>query len=125
MERLVKALLFDNVLIASTGSAESGYVPLKAAVRAESLLVKATSVTGTADIKIEYAISEDGETWGEYDADTEIVASSVTEFATDEGLTAVSMPSVLAPYVKFRVTGVASNPADTRVTIRLLIREGC
>jgi len=124
-QRLVKALLFDAVAVASTGSAESQVVPMRAVAVAESLLVQATSASGTADIKVEYAVSHDGVNFGSYDDYTDLIASSVTEFQTDEGLTAISLPNMLAPYVKFKVTGVGSNPADTLVTMRLLLREAC
>jgi hypothetical protein len=88
------------------------------------LLVQAASTTGDADISIEYAVSHDGETFGEYTDNDPIVTSSQSEFETPEGLTAIPMPNMLAPFVKFRLTGVGSNPADTVVTIRLLLREG-
>ena len=123
-DHLVKAMLFDNILINGVGSATSEVFPMRGVERAESLLITASSVLGTADIKIEHAISVDGVIFGSFDDYTDIVASSLTEFVTDEGLTAVPLPNFLAPYVKFKVTGVAANATDTRVTIRLLLREG-
>src|SRR5688572_23993693 len=115
-DRQVHATLFDAVLVASTGSVESGVVPLRSAERGEALLVQATSVAGTADIKIEFAISRNGVDFGSYDDYTDLVASSATEFQTDEGLTSVPLPNMLTTFVKFKVTGVGSNPADTLVT---------
>lgn len=123
MERLVKALLFDAVTVASTGSVTSNEVPLRSTVQVESLLILLTSAVGTPDVKIEYAISHNGVDFGSFDDYTDLVASSATEFVTDEGITAISLPNLLVPYAKFKVTGINANPADTLVTIRLLIRE--
>lgn len=123
-ERVVKALLFDAELVNGTGSVTSERVPMKYAMRAEGLLVLATSPSGgTPDIKIEYAISDDGETFGSFDDYDDLVEASATDFATPGGITAVSLPNFIATYVKFKVTGVNSNPTDTLVTVKLLIRE--
>lgn len=114
--------LFNATAIATTGSATSEVIDLQHIDRIESLEVLLAS-SGTADVKIEYAISHDGANFGTFDDYTDIVASSNTEFVTKKGLTAVPMPAPLARYVKFKVTGTASNDASTTITMYLTCRE--
>lgn len=115
-------VIFDAII--SAGSSTSLSINLQHISRIVSVMLTAISATGTSDVKLEYAVSHNDSTYGSFDDYADIIASSVTEFVTDEGFTVVSMPEILAPFVKFKMTGVASNPADTIATMYLLCREG-
>ena len=116
--------IFDAVAVASAGAATSVAVHLPRG-GLESLLFKATSASGTAAVKLEYTVSEDGVTYGDFADYPDLIAdtSAVAEFPTVDALRAVAMANPLAQYLKFKVTGLAANPADTIVTMHGLIRE--
>lgn len=124
-DRLVKMRVFDNVLVNGTGNVVSSIIDMRWAEQAEALLFQASSVAGTADVKFEYAVSatESDAGFGSFDDEPDILASS-GGLTNPEGWHTVSMPNMLAPFVKLKVTGIGTNPADTRVTAYLLIREG-
>lgn len=118
---IVPLRVWTAMAVAQAATLVSSAIPLTRAQRAESIIAQITSVlSAVPSVKIEYAISLDGVTFGPY---IELVAASVTDFASAEGLTAVSLPNFLAPWVRFRVTelGVTS---DTLVTFVLYLREG-
>ena len=123
MDHLVRMLLFDNVLINATSSSESGATDLRHVTRIESLLIKAASATGDASVKVEYAISPDDVSYGSYDDEADILDDNENFTANVEGWHAVTMPNIVAQYAKLKVTGLADNPTDTRVTAYLLVRE--
>jgi hypothetical protein len=123
MDILSRALIFDNVLINAAGTATSGSISTKNLTRLESLVIQIASVTGTGKCKVEYAISDDDVNYGSFDDYTDLVADNTADFTTPEGLTAVALPNPLALYVKFKVTGLAGNPTDTRVSAYLNFRE--
>jgi hypothetical protein len=120
-DRLVRVPLWDVTAIASTATLTSPPIPLSRA-DFESILYKATSVAGTADVKIEYAISEDGTNFGSFDDNTDLVASS-NAVPTAEGLKTIPGVTVAAPWMKIKVTGTASNNADTLFTGVVYLRE--
>lgn len=122
-DRLVRRKLFDNVLVNATGAVESAILDVRWSERAEALMFQAASASGTADVKFEYAISPDGTAFGSYDDEADILASSAA-LTNPEGWHTVPMPNMLTPFVKIQVKGVASNPADTRVTAYMMHREG-
>lgn len=125
MSRLVRiGPLFNAVTINGTASADSVVIDLSHVDRVESILFQASSAGGTAKVKLEYAVSNDGSVFGSYDDYPDLIADNTVDFVTPEGLTAVSLPNLLARYIKFRVTGLATNPADTVVTANLNVREG-
>ena len=67
-------------------------------------------------------MSKDGTTYGSFSDYTDLVASTAA-FATPEGLTAVALPNMLAPFVKLKATGINANPADSILTVTLVGRE--
>jgi len=119
--------VFDDEAVASTGSATSPLIDLTDCDRIEALYVFARSSSGTADVKIEYnwclqTSADATANCSGFDA-TDIVSSSVTEFVTDEALTAVDVPNLLTQVTQFKVTGVNSNPADALVDLDILCRQ--
>jgi len=117
--------IFDNVLINATGTSTSGVIELPRG-GLESLLFKqaSASAAGTGNVKIEYAVSEDGVTFGSFADETDILASSQTSYTTSEGVHAIAFPNPLARFIKLMLTGISANPADTRVTVHGQLREG-
>jgi hypothetical protein len=111
-------------LINAAGSSESGIFPLKYAAELEGLGLRAASVTGTADVKMQYAVSPAGTNFSDYGDNADIVSSTLLANTTaPEGYNDYSLPAGLLGWIKFKVTGIAANPADTLVTCYLFIRE--
>jgi hypothetical protein len=124
---LTRCTLLDNVAVASTASQESGALPLQYVSQIESVMCKAASASGTADVKIEYITSPDGTNYEAYADTLDITASTLTDKAGNaEGFNPFPMPALIPSnlYIKFKVTGVNLNPADTLVTLYALLREG-
>lgn len=121
----VKLLTAQSVSLLT--SAETGAFPLQYVVGIEGVVVKASSVSGTADVKVEYITSPDNVNYEAYADTQDIVASTLLEKAGNpEGSNPFIMP-LLVPsngYIKFKVTGITLNPADTLVDLTLLVREG-
>lgn len=119
--------LFDNVLINGAGSAESDAIVLAFVAALAGLVLQAASVAGTADVKLEYVTSPDGTNYEDYTDTQDITSSTLTDrTGGPEGFNAFVMPPLTpgSQTIKFRVTGVNANPADTRVTVYAFIREG-
>jgi len=114
--------VFTQEAVASTGAVTSAGISLDDCLRVESMLLKATSASGTADVKVEILRCWKGDC--EVAADnTDIISSTVTVLTTPEGLNAIVFPAQLTKDIKLVVTGVASNPADTLVDLTLLCRQ--
>lgn len=126
MSRFVKAKIFDDVLVASTGNVESEVLPIGWITTLESLVISAVSETGDADVMLEFATSPDGVNFEHYDDTTPITTSTLTDKSNGPELYNPFFMSAVPYnlYIKFRVTGVNSNPADTQVTILAILREG-
>lgn len=121
---LVPVRVWTAQAVAQSGSITSSAIPVRLVNRAESLLMQVTSVlSAVPSVKLEYAVSDNGTDFGSFNDYADLVAASVTDFPTPEGLYAVSLPNFLAPFVKFKATelGVTS---DTLVTMTLWLREG-
>lgn len=118
--------LFDteSELVNGTGAILSLVINLETAARVESLLLKASSVTGTADVKAEYRMSWDGSQWSSFDDTSDITASTLLDRANNtEGWNTFSVSAPLNRYLQIRITGVAANPADSLIAAYLLVRE--
>ena len=113
--------VFSGEAVASTGSATSSQISLDDCLRVESMILKATSSSGTADVKVEIlqCWKGDCEVTGD---NTAIVSSTVTSYNTPEGINVVAFPAFLSKDIKLLVTGVASNPADSLENLDLLCR---
>lgn len=123
--RLLRATLFDAVALASLGAITSAVLDTEHMGRLHDLSLKVSSVTGTADAIIEYATSPDGTNFDAYSDNTALAASTLLAKAGNpEGFNGYPLPIFLNRYVRFRLTGIASNPADSLVTGYLFFDEG-
>lgn len=123
-DRLVKARIFDTIAVASTGSATSLSLGVGYSSRVEAIILRAASVSGTADVKIEYATSHDDTNYDSFDDNLDVTSSSGTDKPNNkEGYNSYPMPAPLNSYIKIKVTGVGANPADTLVDCYLVLRE--
>ena len=104
--------LFNGVPINGTGSAESVAVDLRHTDTLEAFQYQVVSAGGAPDVKVEWALSQDGVTFNQYTDQSPIVASSAAR-ATPEGMQFIALPAALARFIKFKVTGLATNPADS------------
>lgn len=123
--RLVPKRVFDAEVVSglASGVVTSAALDLRQGiVGVEALLFVASSFISTADVGFEFAISPDNVTFGSF-ADNPAILTSTFSLTNPEGWHTVPVPLVLAPYVKFRVSGTGSNPTDTRVTADILLRE--
>ena len=90
----------------------------------EVLMFRAASVAGTADVKLQYKISNDGITFNSIDSQADLVSTTVTEFtgANPEEYHALNIP--LAPWIELVVTEIsAANLSDTLIDGTLWMRE--
>lgn len=118
--------LFDTEaeLVNATASILSLVVDVQHATRVESLWLRASSVTGTADVKAEYRTSWDGNHWEHFDDTQDITSSTLTDRANNaEGFNTFPVSAPLNRYIQIRITGVGTNPADTLVAAYLVVRE--
>lgn len=123
---LVAMVLYSNVLVNATGNAVSEIINTKYAAGIESISLRAASVTGTANVKLEFQTSDDGVNFDSYTDNGVITASTLTEKPNNtEGFNNYILPPLIpvVRYIRFKVTGVGSNPADTRVDAYLNLRE--
>lgn len=121
MEHLFPLRLWTAALIASGGTLTSDVIDQSALIRVEGLELKATSVAGAADVKIEYAEVDDAGNVTGFDSHTDILASSAAQ-TNPEQMHAIAFPTVVSRRFKLLVTELASL-ADTLVTLNLICRE--
>lgn len=123
-ERLFSMRLFDAALVSGLGSGViSSAINLQGGVRLEAFLFLASSPTSRADLSFGYAMSPNNMDFGSFADNLAIVTSTVSMTGISAGWLTVPLPNPLAPFVRFNVSGVGSNPVDTRVTGDLLLRE--
>jgi hypothetical protein len=124
MPHLVRATIFDGVAVASTGSQTSGVVSLQHVSTLESIVLKASSVLGAADVKLEYSTSPDNASFDSFDDNADITSSQATDKPNNtEGYNAFPHPAPLNNFIKWKVTGVGANPADTLVSAYAMLQE--
>lgn len=123
--RRVVQRLFVAVTVATTSAVESGAASLARITPATlSCLIQCTSLSGTPDVKIEYAVSSDGTTFGSYADFDALISSTLAAWgATAQGVHVEELTVPMTPWIRFRVTGVGANPADTLVSIDLYGEE--
>jgi hypothetical protein len=138
MDHLFPIHVWSAEAVASAGAVESVPIDIDRIERIESLRLRAASVSGAADVKLEFArghlpiestpaaeIGRDEARRAVFGAYEELFASSATEFsAAPENWQSYDMVAPLSRFVKFRVTGVGANPADTLFDLKLICR-GC
>ncbi len=111
--------LLDAEPVASLGTVTTAKQNMQQALSIDAIGVLATSVSGVADIKIEYLLSYDGAVFTAASDFTDITSSTAAGCPTPEGVCVISLPPDLsfAPSTQFKITGVGTNPADTIVTL--------
>lgn len=120
MGRLIPHRLFAASAVISAGTVESGVVDLRRLDRNVAFAFQAVSGGGTPDIQIDAIYSDDGVTFGAYGDHGPIIASSFSAFgATPEGIQFVDFELAVAPFAKFRASGVNANPSDSLVTVTM------
>lgn len=124
---LFNARIFPlGTALASTGVIVSPPLITKNLTRPEAIWYQGTSISGTAEFKIEMAAAGEANftdalsniAFGAY---TEIVASAANEVMTRFVLPTANTDGAQA--LIFRVTGTGSNPADTLFTAWVTCRE--
>lgn len=86
------------------------------------LLVLCQDAGGTADVKIEQQYSVDNATFSHLDGDTDLV-SSTAAWTQPETLHRIVLPPTPGTWVKYGVTGTASNPATTTCSVWFVYRR--
>ena len=125
--RLVRMNIFNAVAVVSTGNAESSTFDLVYTAQVEAVVLRAKSASGAPDVKLQHALSHDGTNFDAYADNTDWTASSATAKPNNaQGYNSYIPPSGTAAgrYIKFKVTGVGSNPAGTVVNAYMIFREG-
>ncbi len=120
-DMLINLAVFPATAVASTGTYTTPVLNMMW-MKEISLILKVHAASGSPDVKVEYAVSADGINFGSFDDYTDLVVSSGA-CATPQGITAVPLPNMLAPYIKLKVTGIGANPAGTIVDGTLVGRE--
>lgn len=110
------------VTVASTGNVLTTDISMLRVSSIVALGVLATSVAGTTDIKIEYELSYDGDVYTATSDFADIIGSTAASCPAAELTCVVSLPPAMgfAPVLRLRVTGLATNAADTKVSLWLV-----
>lgn len=123
--------VFNGVTVNATGSVESAVIDLRVGVESSptpyalSLKVDSAGGPNTSDVQVQVCESQDGTNFDAYSDRADIVSSTLLARPGGPGLYNIyPLTGLLAPFLKFKVTGVASNPADTVLDARLLYKEG-
>lgn len=115
----------ENIAVATTSVVYTKAIKLRYAI-AFSLKIKATSSSGTADIKVEIEEATDLPTT-EGSSDTSYVVpdsmSAIYTSLSDELVHIKQITPVCAPYMRLKITGNASNPADTIVNASIITQQ--
>lgn len=124
--------LFDTITVNATAAVESAVVDLRvgpsehASPYALSLRVDSAGAPNTSDVKVQVQESWDGVNFDAYADHVDLVSSTLLSRPSGPGLyNSYPVTGFLAPYLRFKVTGVGSNPADTVLDARLLFKEEC
>lgn len=126
MEHVASQVIFSAALVNATASVESPILDLSVGPghAPYTVMMKAASAGGTADVQLQYHTSADGVNFDHYDDNVDIVNGSATARpAQPEGTNSYLFSDFMNRFVQFKVTGVGSNPADTLVDATLLWRE--
>jgi len=115
------------ILVAGTAVAYSRTMPLNMG-NYFGIWFQATSVIGTADVKVEFEQGPVDLTDAQQDAahSSFIVADGATEIdaqANDEKAHLWNVSPVPMTYCRFKITGLGSNPADTLIQMYFFIQE--
>lgn len=121
MRRVVPILLWNAAAIADAGTLVSGVLDCRYG-EPETMRFQVTSATGTADVKLEWAGSDDGVTFNAVTCEDPIVASTNTTYTSKNPEDAHYLVIPWAPFLQFTVTDLAST-GDSKVSGTLWLRE--
>lgn len=126
MEHVASQVIFAAVAVASAGNAESPVLDLTVGATSTpyTIALRASSVSGTADVQLQVQESEDGTNFDDYADHPNVIDSTLLAKPTGPELWN-EYPLTDAPnkFLRFKVTGIAANPADTLVSAKFLFRE--
>lgn len=122
-EYLIPIRIFDNALISGVASGvESSAIKVsRDVIRLESITFVASCAASNPDLSWQYKISPNNADWGSY-ADNATLLASTVSLTSPQLPNAIALPTPLAPYIKFLVSGVVSNPTDVHCTADLWLR---
>lgn len=123
-DHVVPVRLWAQTALAVSGTLTSPAIDLRRIKSVTALMCQFTSVVGTPQVKVEYAVSDDGVAFGAFTDNAPLVANSSSAFPTPEGLTGVAVSLPLGSFIKLKLTELTGALGDTLVTITLLVREG-
>ena len=123
LKRLFNFSVWSSSAITASGTLTSGALDLRHGVP-EALLIQATSVSGAADVRVQYEVSVDGVTFGAAADNPDLISSTNATFATTpEGLNRIDLSGLNAPYIALVVTELTGSLTDTLVTLTVTARE--
>jgi hypothetical protein len=122
MDHVVKMPLYSAEALVASATLTTPVIDTKFMSRIEGLVLKATSVLGDADVKVEFSTSNDPLSFPSFDNETDLIASTDALTAPEE-TTTVAVPTPIARYVKFKITELTGTVEDTLITLDLMFRE--
>jgi hypothetical protein len=117
-QKVIVATLLSDYAVGSNSNVVTGIIDMREYARAESLFIRATSVLGSVNYKLEWVGGITDSEFQEWDVNEDMLAG-----ITAETWQIVYPPDFKAPFVKFKVTTTAGAHADTLVTLRAYLRE--
>ncbi len=125
MDHLFRVPLFSVQAVGAAATLLSSAIDNRFIDRWEALQLQVTSVVGNADVRVEYAISDDaGVTFQSADNDADILTSSNTDLTNFEEAHMIPMPAILANHFRIEVDEISAGAlTDTLVTVILIARE--
>ena len=89
----------------------------------KGVVLRAASVAGVADVKVEYETSHDGVNWDHKDDNPDVIASTrLAKPNNTEGWNAYSFPPPFNQWIRFVVTNLTGMP-DVLVDLKLVYGE--
>jgi hypothetical protein len=115
--QITRAHLWDTIspfTASAEATASSGAMDLSYAWGSFTLYVTATSVLGTPHVKFEYLVAP-------RTADTYLEPSAASDISSDLSASdAIAFNPIIAPFLKVKYTGLATNATDTIIDVWLL-----
>ena len=125
MHHLITHTLFTTQAVGAAATLTGPVVNLQFARQLEGLLLKASSVAGTANVKAGFQTSPDGVSWDARADRADVIAASLTDRPGNaEGWNTYAMPAPLNRFFRLVLDEIsAAGLTDTLVDAKLLVRE--
>lgn len=118
---LSRQVLFSNILVNGTATADSVLVDARRRLPVE-IWYQAASSGGAASIRLDAYLSPDDSDLPASPGSTRIIL--VVNPNASEDVERIAVPAtIISPFFRIRVTGLGGNPADTRITASIVMRE--